>query len=209
MSDENFTNVLLVRHGHTPTTGKILPGRAPGLSLSKKGKEQAKQTAKRISHFTQKVSAIYASPMERTIETAEALQTQLGSAITEEPGLLETDYGSWTGAELAELYKHRTWPQLQNYPSSFMFPDGESIQQMQTRFVQTIHRLVRQNQGETIVLVAHADPIKAAVADALGTHLDLFQRIRIDPCSISAISYTQMKPTVCFVNSSANESAMF
>ena len=113
----------------------------------------------------------------------------------------EADFGAWTGRKLADLMKKPEWQQVQRYPSGFRFPDGESFSQMQERICDTIQALVTNHPGQTIVAVSHADPIKAAVADAMGTHLDLFQRIVVGPCSISAIMYTPSGPVVLGVNS--------
>ncbi|MDH3681269.1 MAG: MSMEG_4193 family putative phosphomutase [Acidimicrobiia bacterium] len=196
------TTVLLVRHGQTPTTGQVLPGRAKGLSLAETGIAQAERAAERIAGLgKRKVKAVYASPMERTKETAAPIAKALGLRVTARRGLIEADFGAWTGRKLADLMKKPEWQQVQRYPSGFRFPDGESFSQMQERICDTIQALVTNHPGQTIVAVSHADPIKAAVADAMGTHLDLFQRIVVGPCSISAIMYTPSGPVVLGVNS--------
>jgi probable phosphomutase (TIGR03848 family) len=193
------TTVLLVRHGQTPTTGKVLPGRAPGLHLADKGREQADAAAERIAAL-EKITGVYASPLERTRETAAPIAKRLGLRVRTERGLLECDFGDWTGAELKKLYKLPEWRTVQSYPSGFRFPAGESFAEMQARIGGAIGKLVSLHPGETIVAVSHADPIKAAVALALGSHLDLFQRIVISPCSISAVVYTVGGPAVLTVN---------
>jgi probable phosphomutase (TIGR03848 family) len=198
------TLVLLVRHGQTPTTGATLPGRAKGLHLADAGREQAAAAAARIGAL-QKVAAVYASPLERTRETAAPIARAAGRKVQVDRGLLECDFGAWTGAELKKLRKLPDWTTVQRYPSGFRFPDGESFPEMQTRMVSTISRLVAQHPGETIVAVSHADPIKAAVAHAMGTHLDLFQRIVISPCSISAIWYSPGGPAVLATNSTGDD----
>ena len=174
------TLVLLVRHGQTPTTGATLPGRARGLHLADPGRAQADAAAARIGQLT-KVSAIYASPLERTRETAKPIAAALGLKVQIDRGLLECEFGDWTGAKLNDLRKLPEWNTVQRYPSGFRFPNGESFAEMQTRMVGALDKLVARHPGETIVAVSHADPIKAAVAQALGTHLDLFQRIVISP----------------------------
>ncbi|MEZ5297156.1 MAG: histidine phosphatase family protein [Ilumatobacteraceae bacterium] len=116
-------------------------------------------------------------------------------------GLLECDFGEWTGAKLADLFKLPEWKTVQQAPSQFRFPGGESFTEMQVRIVSAIEELVRHHPGGTIVCVSHADPIKAAMAHALGTHIDLFQRIVISTCSISAVAYTGGGPIVLAVNS--------
>jgi probable phosphoglycerate mutase len=118
-----------------------------------------------------------------------------------EKGLVEADFGEWTGQELKTLFKQPEWQTVQRYPSGFRFPSGESFAEMQTRITGTIDKLVARHKGGVIVAVSHADPIKAAVAQALGTHLDLFQRIVISPCSVTAIAYGAGGPAVLTVNS--------
>ncbi len=194
------TLVLLVRHGQTPTTGKLLPGRASGLHLADQGRAQAQVAADRIAGLT-KVDAIYASPLERARETAAPIAKALGQKVRIDKGLLECDFGDWTGAELSALMKLPEWTTVQRSPSTFRFPNGESFLEMQTRMVSTLDRLRAAHPGGTIVCVSHADPIKAAVALAMGTHIDLFQRIVISTCSISAIAYSTGGPIVLNVNS--------
>ena len=198
------TLVLLVRHGQTPTTGSILPGRAPGLHLSDKGREQAEAVATRIEALP-KVDAVYASPLERTRETAAPIAKKRRLRVRAEKGLLEADFGEWTGQELKALFKQPEWQTVQRYPSGFRFPAGESFAEMQARITGTIDKLVARHRGGVIVAVSHADPIKAAVAQALGTHLDLFQRIVISPCSISAVLYSPGGAVVLTVNSTGDD----
>ena len=196
------TVVLLVRHGQTPTTGKLLPGRAPGLHLSETGEAQAQAVGQRLASQPKlKVDAIYASPLERTKETADFIAAALSLKVKTDKGLLEADIGDWTGQELKAVAKTPEWKIVHSYPSGFRFPGGESFVEMQTRTVSTLDRLRRAHPGQTIVAVSHADTIKAAVAHALGTHLDLFQRIVISPCSVTAIAYGEGGPTVFSVNS--------
>src|SRR4051812_7573813 len=199
------TLVFLVRHGQTPTTGTTLPGRANGLHLADKGREQATLVAERLAPFKGKVAAVYASPLERTRETAAPIAKQLGLRVRASRGLLECDFGEWTGRELKGLMKLPEWKQVQRYPSGFRFPAGESFVDMQTRMVDTVHRLVESHRGKVVVAVSHADPIKAAVAHAVGTHLDLFQRIVVSPCSVTAIAYGAESPVVLCVNSTGRD----
>jgi probable phosphoglycerate mutase len=194
------TLVLLVRHGQTPTTGKLLPGRAPGLHLADTGLEQARRAAERLG-VLDRIDAVYASPLERTRETAAPIAAARNLKVQIDKGLLECDFGQWTGAELKQLMKLPEWNTVQRAPSTFTFPGGESFTAMQSRIVGAIDRLRERHQGGVIVCVSHADPIKAAVAHALGTHLDLFQRIVISPCSVSAIAYHAGGPVVLTVNS--------
>ena len=223
------TIVLLVRHGTTTTTGRELPGRAPGLHLSDEGREQAERVAARIartagldadpqadgdghstdgetagrrgkSHARPKVAAVYASPLERTRETAAPIARLLGQEVLVDEGLVELDVGDWTGLELKAARKRKEWATIQRYPSGFTFPGGESFVAMQARITGTIDRLRAAHPGQTIVAVSHADPIRAAVAHAMGTHLDLFQRVVVSPCSLTAIAYGDEGPAVLTVN---------
>lgn len=193
------TLALFVRHGRTPTTGDVLPGLAPGLHLDDTGRAQAEALADRIDTLS-RVDAVYASPLERARETAAPLARRAGLRVRVERGLRECDFGDWTGASLKTLRKQAAWRTVQRCPSGFRFPNGESFTEMQTRMTTTVARLSARHEGGTIVLVSHADPIKAAVADALGVHLDLFQRIVVSPCSVTAVVYDTEGPTVLTVN---------
>jgi probable phosphomutase (TIGR03848 family) len=194
------TVVHLVRHGQTPTTGTTLPGRAKGLHLADAGRAQADAVAGRLSAVA-RLDAVYASPLERARQTAAPTAAARGLKVTVDRGLTECDFGEWTGGSLAELSKLPEWSVVQRYPSGFRFPGGESFAEMQTRIVDTIARLVDAHRGGVIACFSHADPIKAAVAHALGTHLDLFQRIVISTCSVTTIAYSTLGPAVLTVNS--------
>ncbi|MFK7920298.1 MAG: MSMEG_4193 family putative phosphomutase [Ilumatobacter sp.] len=194
------TTILLVRHGQTPTTGKVLPGRAKGLHLADEGHRQAQTAADRIAELSG-VEAVYSSPLERAKETAAPISKALGLKTKIDRGLFECDFGDWTGKELVKLNKLPEWQTVQRAPSTFRFPNGESFTEMQTRMVSALDRLRLAHPGGTIVCVSHADTIKAAVAHALGTHIDLFQRIVISPASVSAITWHSGGPIVLAVNS--------
>jgi probable phosphomutase (TIGR03848 family) len=194
------TLLLLVRHGQTPTTGTSLPGRAPGLHLADVGVAQAEAAAVRLNELT-KIDAIYASPLERARETAAPIAKAVGQKVKIDKGLLECDFGDWTGSALSDLMKLPEWQTVQKFPSGFRFPNGESFTEMQSRMVTALDRLRLAHPGGVVVAVSHADPIKAAVAHAMGTHLDLFQRIVISTCSITAIAYGTTGPVVLTVNS--------
>ena len=198
------TLVLFVRHGQTPTTGTTLPGRAPGLHLADTGRTQADRAAARIA-LLKRVDAVYASPLERTRETAAPIAKARKLAVRIDRGLLECDFGNWTGRKLNELRKLPEWNAVQRYPSGFRFPGGESFTEMQTRIVTAVDRIVTRHSGGVVVAVSHADPIKAAVAHAMGVHLDLFQRVVISPCSISAILYSLSGSVVLAVNSTGDD----
>lgn len=196
--------MLLVRHGTTPTTGKMLPGRAPGLHLGEKGRAQAALVAQRIGAMEKRPTAIYASPLERTRETAAPIASALGLRVRTAHGLIEADVGDWTEKSLSRLYKTKEWPTVQRWPSGFRFPGGESFAEMSVRSMDAVLDLVAAHPGTTIVAVSHADPIKAIVAAAAGIPLDLMQRLVISPCSISALLFTSGGPAVLCMNSTAN-----
>jgi probable phosphoglycerate mutase len=189
-----------VRHALTGTTGVKLPGRAPGLSLSDEGRRQADAVAARIAKLPS-VAAVYASPLERARETGLAIARGRGLALRIERDLSEIDIGEWTGLSIRRASRKPEWQIVQRHPSGFRFPGGESFTEMQTRMTAALARLADRHRGETVVAVSHADPIKAAVAHALGTPLDLFQRIVIAPASISAVACRLEGPAVLTVNS--------
>jgi probable phosphomutase (TIGR03848 family) len=198
------TTVLLVRHGVTATTGMILPGRAPGLHLSERGHAQAQAVAERIASLPKKPSALYVSPLERTRETAAPIARALGLKARSERGLLECDFGQWTGKKLSVLAKKPEWRTVQHAPSTFRFPDGESFTEMQLRMWRTLETLAARHRNGTIVVVSHADPIKAAVTYAQGVPLDMFQRTVISTCSVSAIMLGAGSPIVLSVNNTGS-----
>lgn len=192
--------MLLVRHGTTPTTGAVLPGRAKGLDLAEAGVAQAEGVAQRLAPMAGKVAAVYASPLERTRQTAAPIAKALGQRVRTNKGLLECDFGEWTGAKLADLRKKPEWRTVQRFPSGFRFPGGESFAEMQQRIWSTLLELGARHPGATVVAVSHADPIKAALAQAMGTHLDQFQRLVVSPCSVSAILLGAEGPVVLATN---------
>jgi probable phosphoglycerate mutase len=200
-SKEKFkpTTVLFIRHGENEwTQSNKLAGRTPGVHLNEYGKLQAEALGNRLAKA--KIDAIYASPLERTMETAQAIAKHHHMEIKERPGILEVDYGEWTGAEIKQLAKKKEWMTIQYYPSGAGFPGGETMYQMQSRFVQEINSMVAAHPGQTVVIVGHADLIKSAVAHYLGVHFDLFQRIVISTASITTISFTPMGPRIVAVN---------
>ncbi len=193
--EDKPTVLILVRHGNTATTGKVLPGRSPGLNLSDEGVRQAEDVAERLAK-TERIAAIYASPLERAQQTAAPLGRRLGMAIETSEHLLECDFGDWTGRELNELYKLPEWIQIQRSPSSFRFPNGESFVEMAGRMSKFVEVAQANHKGEIVIGFSHADPIKTLLCSALGMHLDMFQRLVIATCSVSAISYSSLGPLV-------------
>jgi broad specificity phosphatase PhoE len=166
----------------------VLPGRAPGLHLSDEGRRQAEATAERLAALRRPPVAVYASPLERAMETAKPIARALGLRVRPLRGLLELDFGEWTGASLAALRRRQEWQAVQHLPSTFRFPGGESFAAMQQRVLATLDDLAERHRGEAYVAVSHADPIKAAVAATAGVPLDLFQRLVVSPCSVTALA---------------------
>jgi probable phosphomutase (TIGR03848 family) len=205
----DMPTVLLVRHGRTKANAEgILAGWTPGVELDERGIEQAQQVAERLSAVP--LSALIASPLERTQQTADAIQSAQGSGVPRhvDERFAECRYGEWTGRPLSDLAKEPLWKVVQGHPSAVVFPgaDGESMIGMQHRAVSGIRDWnASLHQDAVYAVVSHGDVIKAIVADALGMHLDQFQRISIDPCSVSVIAYTPMRPFVVRMNDSGSD----
>jgi probable phosphoglycerate mutase len=193
-----------VRHGTTATTGSVLPGRAPGLHLSERGNEQATALAERLQELSRKPTALYVSPLERARETAAPIAKALKLRPVVDKGLLECDFGLWTGKRLATLSRRPEWRTIQHSPSTFRFPEGESFSEMQLRMWEAVTKIVKRHRNRTVIVVSHADPIKAAVTYAQGVPLDLFQRTVISPCSLSAVAFTGGSPVVLCVNNTGS-----
>jgi probable phosphomutase (TIGR03848 family) len=198
------TTVLLVRHGATPTTGKVLPGRAGGLHLSPAGRAQAERVASQIAALDPRPVAVYTSPLERARQTAAPIARALGVRARTERGLVDLDIGEWTGMSLKRAARRHEWDAVQRWPAGFTFPGGESFAGLLARATDAVGRLVGAHPGETVVAVSHADPIRALVATAAGVPLDLFQRLMVSTCSVSAIRYAPNGPRVICVNASAD-----
>ncbi|WP_110205558.1 MSMEG_4193 family putative phosphomutase [Nocardioides daejeonensis] len=199
-----MATLILVRHGRsTANTSGLLAGRTPGVHLDEVGRAQAQTVADRLAGIT--VSRMVSSPLERCLETAEPLAARTGLPVQPEAGLAECDYGAWSGRAIKELLKEPLWRVVQRNPSAAHFPEGESLQQMSARAAAAVRRHDREvgeQQADAVwVAFSHGDLIKSIVADALGLHLDLFQRVHVDPGSISVVRYGEHRPTVLTVNS--------
>ena len=181
------TRLILVRHGVTAHTGGKLSGRMRGIDLTDKGREQAKHAADRLRGLT--ITKVYASPIERTMQTAAPIAASHNLEVVELPGAIEAEYGEWTDCELKDLAKTDEWKVVQAAPSRARFPGGESLREMQARMVATLDDVVGQHANETVVVVSHADPIKSAIAHYTGVHLDLFQRIHVSPASVTVFEF--------------------
>lgn len=180
-----MTTLLLIRHGVTAATGARLGGRTEA-PLDDRGREQARATAERLVGLG--VKAVYASPLARTWQTAELVAEPLKLTPQRCDGLLEVDYGRWTDRPLKPLFRTKLWPVIQSRPSLVTFPDGETIRAAQLRAVAAVEELVARHKRAAIIAVSHADVIKALVAFYLGQPLDLFQRLHVDPASVTALA---------------------
>jgi probable phosphomutase (TIGR03848 family) len=196
--------LILLRHGKSTANGAgVLAGRSPGVQLDDLGAAQAAKLVERLAGVP--LAEIVCSPMERCAQTVAPLAADRGLTPVTEPGLSEVDYGSWTGSALKNLVKEPLWRVVQAHPSAAVFPGGEGMAGMQARAVAAVRRhdaRIAAEHGPHAVWVAcsHGDVIKAVLADALATHLDNFQRIVVDPGSISVVIYTETRPFVGRIN---------
>ena len=192
--------VLLVRHGRsTSHAAGTLAGRTPGVELDEQGREQAAKLAGRLKDVT--IDRVISSPLERCRQTLAPLADELGLTVETDDRLLEVDYGSWSGRELKDLLHEPLWRVVQAHPSAAVFPAGEGLADMSARAVDAIRSITRAADADRTVLVcSHGDVIKAILADALGLHLDAFQRIVVAPSSVSVVRYTPLRPFVERIN---------
>jgi probable phosphomutase (TIGR03848 family) len=196
--ESRLTLLLLIRHGINDWVHGRLAGWTPGVHLNEEGRQQATALSERLGDLP--LSAIYTSPLERCVETATAIAQPRGLALRLVEQIGEVRYGEWQGAELKELYKHELWPGVQYYPSGTRFPNGETLGEAQMRMVQALDQLRAQHPKQIIAVVSHADIIKLATAYYVGMHLDLFQRLVINPCSLTAIGFEAMGPRLLALN---------
>jgi probable phosphomutase (TIGR03848 family) len=198
------TLVLLVRHGLTGATGSVLAGRTPGIPLDDRGREQAAALAARLASVP--LDAIVTSPVQRCRETADAIAAARNGhpmAVAEDERFAEVQYGDWTGKPLRRLARDPLWRAVQAHPSAVRFPgaDGEAMADVQHRAVRAIRDWNTQLGRDAVYLIcSHGDVIKSVIADCLGMHLDMFQRISVDPCSLSVIRYTPLRPFLLRMN---------
>jgi probable phosphomutase (TIGR03848 family) len=207
------STVLLLRHGLTAMTGPVLAGRTPGVHLDDRGRAQASSVAARIAALP--VTTVVTSPLERCLETAEAVLMALRGAGREpelkiDERIIECGYGDWTGRPLKELAKDPGWKVVQAQPSAARFPNGEGLADVSARAVAAIREWDAALGPDAVwVACSHGDVIKAVLADALGLHLDSFQRIVVDPCSVSIVRYTDTRPFVLRTNDVGGDLAAF
>ena len=206
-----MTVVLLVRHGLTAGTGHVLTGRTPGIPLDDRGREQAAALAARLAEV--RLDAIVTSPLERCRQTAEAIAAARDGEplpVKEDGQFAEVNYGDWTGQPLKRLAKDPLWRVVQAHPSAVRFPgeDAESLLEVQHRAVQAVREWnARLGKDAVYLICSHGDVIKSVIADSLGLHLDLSQRIQVDPCSLSVIRYTPLRPFLVRMNDTGRTAA--
>jgi probable phosphomutase (TIGR03848 family) len=182
-----MATIILVRHGENDwVKKKRLAGWIAGVHLNENGRQQAAGAARRLSHLP--IKAVYSSPVERCVETAEQIAQALSLPLNRLEAVGEVRYGEWEGEEIEKLAKEKAWYVVQHYPSRYQFPQGEALREVQFRAVQALEQLSRQHAQEIIVVVSHADLIKLVLAHYLGVHIDLFQRIAIAPASLSVLA---------------------
>ena len=208
-----MSTLLLLRHGLTELTGPVLAGRAPGVHLDDRGRKQAAAVAERIAVLP--LAAIVTSPLERCVETAEYIRATQ-QAAGREPGwhvdgrIVECGYGEWTGRPIKELLREPMWKVVQAQPSAARFPGGESLAEVSARAVSAVRDWnARLPEDAVWVACSHGDVIKSILADALGLHLDQFQRLVVDPCSVSVVRYTDQRPYVLRSNDVGADLAPF
>jgi probable phosphomutase (TIGR03848 family) len=180
-----MTRLILIRHGHNDWADKKLAGWTPDVHLNEHGRQQAQALVERLAPI--KIDAIYSSPLDRTLETAQPLAKARGLKVVKSPGLGEVRYGDWQGKSLKILARKKEWRIVQVRPSAFRFPNGESLREMQNRAVAAVEEIAAAHPKGTVALFSHGDVIKAVVAFYSGIALDNFQRIGISPASISVI----------------------
>jgi probable phosphoglycerate mutase len=200
-----MARLLLVRHAPTPETGRKLTGRLAGVSLDDKGRDIARRTAEKLAPV--KLAAIYSSPIERTWETALEVAAHHRLEPLPHDGLLEVDYGDWSGRTLASLAKLQAWKLVHIAPSRMVFPNGEALRDAQVRAVGACEEIASRHRRQTVALVTHADVIKSVVSHYLGQPLDLFGRVGVAPASVTVIDLVAgAPPRVVAVNTSGDPS---
>jgi probable phosphoglycerate mutase len=202
-----MTRFLFIRHGANDAQKEgVLTGWTPGIRLNQEGWHQAKALAQRLASVD--IAAVYASPLERTLETAEIVAEPHGLPVQVCASLGEVDVGRWAGQPLEKLRKRRLWRQVQFVPSAVHFPGGESFYAVQSRAVAELEDLRAKHPQRTLVVVSHADVIKSVVAYYIGLSLDLFQRLVIAPASLSILEFGDQMPYLLCLNDTSHLTAL-
>lgn len=193
-----MTTFLLIRHGMTDAVGRFITGRRPGVRLNEQGGRQVEKLADVLSDA--RIAAVYSSPLERALETAQPIARTQGLETQVRDGLLEVDFGAWEGCSFEELSRLPGWKAFNSFRSQVRPPGGEHMLDVQRRMVGEMEDLLRRHPGESIALISHGDVIRAAIAHYLGVPLDLFLRLEISPASVSAIQLGETHARVPVVN---------
>lgn len=201
-----MTVLLLIRHGQTDTAGKRLTGWERGIHLNDRGREQAAALIGRLEGVP--IRAIYSSPLERCRETAAPVARARRVSIRVRRALIETGYGDWTGRSISQLRRTKTWRQLHVSPSSVRFPNGESLAGVQERAIAELGRIAEDHPNGVVAIITHADVVALAVAHFAGAHVDQFQRLVIEPASISVVAIGGGVPRVLKVNDTGDLGAL-
>lgn len=194
-----MSTLLLIRHAVTDMTGKRLYGRSEGISISESGKEQAALLAERMAEI--RVDALYSSPLDRCLQTARPIEDACGVKLRKLGGVIEIDYGTWTGRPFTSLRRLKLWREFHGgTPSAPRFPGGETLAEAQRRAVEAIEGVVERHPKETVAVVTHGDVVALVLAHYAGIHIDLFQRLEVSPASVTAIVAGNGAPRIRRVN---------
>lgn len=197
-----MTTFFLIRHASCSGLGQTLWGRTTGICLNEKGRLEAQRLADRFKGIT--LQAVYSSPLERALETAEAIARSMRLEVEKNSALNEIDFGEWTGKTFDELSSDERWRRFNTNRSMTTIPGGESFLQVQSRVVTELERLALQHPGAAVAIVSHADVIKAAVGYFAATPIDLLQRIEISPCSVSVVAVSKDSTKLWSINNQCN-----
>jgi probable phosphomutase (TIGR03848 family) len=201
-----MTVLLLIRHGHTDAAGRRLTGQASGVRLNARGRQEAQRLAERLEGVP--VDAIYSSPLERCRETIAPFARRRGLAVAGRRGLLEVDYGDWTGRPISQLRRTRLWRVVQQSPSTARFPNGESLLGVQARAVAELDHIGAAHPRGTVAVVTHADVIRLLVAHHAGMHPDHLQRLVVDPASVTVLAVADGAARLLKVNDTGGLDAL-
>ena len=197
-----MTTFYLIRHANTDFIGKVLCGRMPGVHLNAEGRAQAERLAERFRGIP--IDSLCSSPLERALETAEPLAKAFGLTVRTADEISEVEYGEWTGRAIADLLNGSAWHSYNTFRTAAHIPGGETVLQLQNRVVGWLESIRREQSGERVAVVSHADPIKAAVTHYAGLHLDMFYRFEISPASVTVVQVTDAGSLVLTLNNSAS-----
>ena len=201
-----MTVLLLIRHAHTDAAGKRLTGWSQGVHLNARGQQEAERLAERLDGIP--VDAVFSSPLERCRETIAPLARRRGLPVAGRRGLLEVDYGDWTGRTISQLRRTKLWRSVQQTPSTVRFPNGESFLEVQSRAVAELGRITAAHPAGTVAVVTHADVVRLLIAHHAGMHTDHVQRLVVDPASITVVAVAEGTTRLLKVNDTGGLEAL-